>query len=290
VAAYFVRQGVARGVVIGAGITGTIALLHHWVVLVTGTGPTMMGDLAEQWTASELRKLRKLGWRVVNHFGLGAGDIDHVVIGPAGTFVVETKWSASPWADPYHRERITEAWAQVVESARQLKLWHNFKRLHLADPRPVVMLWGERAKEVASQDSNMTVLAGLEAVSWFQRQPPDVQSEVDVEAVWSNLAAHLDKRDMHEARRAPLPASAQELAVVIFLSVGVGLCAFLAAAGLMKVIRPLVLWGGLAVGLCVLPLPLRRSPRMRPLTLGWCTGVAFAVVLALVLWGREVLR
>jgi hypothetical protein len=30
----------------------------------------MMDDRAEQWTASELRRLRGRGWQLVNHFAL----------------------------------------------------------------------------------------------------------------------------------------------------------------------------------------------------------------------------
>lgn len=66
------------------------------LVLLSGTAPLMMGELAEQWTAQELRPLTKHGWRLVNHFGLGYGGQDHVLVGPGGVVLLETKSSATP--------------------------------------------------------------------------------------------------------------------------------------------------------------------------------------------------
>ncbi len=53
-----------------------------------------MAELAEQWTAQELRPLREHGWKLVNHVGLGPGDQDHVVVGPGAVVLIETKWAA----------------------------------------------------------------------------------------------------------------------------------------------------------------------------------------------------
>ena len=86
-----------RGLIVGLGVAGTAGALWLWIVEATGTAPTMMGDLGEQWTAQELRRLRRSGWQVVNHVTLTAPDIDHVLVGPGGMFAIETKWSATPW-------------------------------------------------------------------------------------------------------------------------------------------------------------------------------------------------
>ena len=59
--------GYVRGFAGGSSVTSVIALLAFWVIQATGTAATMMGDDAERWTASELRKLRRHGWRLVNH-------------------------------------------------------------------------------------------------------------------------------------------------------------------------------------------------------------------------------
>ncbi len=77
---WFVASELLRGMVLGADLASATALVWFVVVQSTGTAPTMMGDEAEQWTAQELRKLGD--WRLVNHFELSYGDMDHVAVGP----------------------------------------------------------------------------------------------------------------------------------------------------------------------------------------------------------------
>jgi hypothetical protein len=73
--------------VLGVLLAAVPGALWAWTVQVTGTGPVMISDQAEQWTAAELRKLRRHGWRVVNHFLLRNDDIDHVLTGPGGAYL-----------------------------------------------------------------------------------------------------------------------------------------------------------------------------------------------------------
>jgi len=122
-AALLVPSTAARYFLLGAGLTGTVGVLTVWVQQVTGTAPVMMGDLAEQWTASELRGLRRDGWRLVNQLALRAWDIDHVLIGPGGVLAVETKWSAHPWVLDPPDDRVRRAVQQAQANARDLRLW-----------------------------------------------------------------------------------------------------------------------------------------------------------------------
>lgn len=85
--------GFLKGLVVGGFLVGGGAALWSLTVQVTGTAPVMMGDTAEMWTAMELRRLQSRGWRIVNHFVLAKDDIDHVLVGPGGAYVVETKWA-----------------------------------------------------------------------------------------------------------------------------------------------------------------------------------------------------
>ncbi len=41
--------------------------MYHWCVLASGAVNGTMGATAEEWTASELRRLRRRGWRTINH-------------------------------------------------------------------------------------------------------------------------------------------------------------------------------------------------------------------------------
>jgi len=95
-ALWFMPDGQFRAFCAGLVVAGDLGAVAFWVAQATGTASTMMGDLAEQWTASELRKLRRRGWRVLNHVMLKQRDIDHVLIGPGGVYAVETKWGPDP--------------------------------------------------------------------------------------------------------------------------------------------------------------------------------------------------
>ena len=99
IAAAFAPNDFMRGLGCGLGLAGAAGALVAMIIIQTGTGPTMAGELAEQWTAQELRPLTKHGYELVNHvFVDGPGDADNVLVGPGGLFVLETKWSASEWS------------------------------------------------------------------------------------------------------------------------------------------------------------------------------------------------
>lgn len=62
--------------------------------------------MGEQWTADELRKLRRHGWRIVNHVILERRDVDHLTLGPRGFFTIETEFRSS--ADRITDEQVAE--------------------------------------------------------------------------------------------------------------------------------------------------------------------------------------
>ncbi len=51
----------------------------------------------EERTARELRRLRRLGWRVVHNLQFAYGDVDHIAIGPGGVAVIESKAGNADW-------------------------------------------------------------------------------------------------------------------------------------------------------------------------------------------------
>jgi hypothetical protein len=78
----FVHGEFQRGLIVGAAVVGTVSALAVMVMQLTGTASISMGASAEQWTVSELRPLRKAGWKIINHVALQRWDIDHVLVGP----------------------------------------------------------------------------------------------------------------------------------------------------------------------------------------------------------------
>lgn len=109
---------IAGGFIIGAALTQLIALVLFllpiapgikiaipivllamlviplWVVLKCVDKEMKnltLGMRGEQYVAGELEALRPIGYRAFHSLNMGKYDIDHVLIGPAGVFAVETK-------------------------------------------------------------------------------------------------------------------------------------------------------------------------------------------------------
>src|SRR5205085_1067253 len=79
------------GALVASGAWSVSLLVHT----MSGAASAAMGATAEQWTADDLRSLRRAGWRLTHGVRLRASrDIDHVALGPGGLLVVETKWSS----------------------------------------------------------------------------------------------------------------------------------------------------------------------------------------------------
>jgi Nuclease-related domain len=54
------------------------------------------GATGEEHVGSLLEELAQGGWRVIHDVSLGRGNVDHILIGPAGVFTVETKSHPGP--------------------------------------------------------------------------------------------------------------------------------------------------------------------------------------------------
>jgi hypothetical protein len=49
------------------------------------------GACGEQWTAKALRSLEAEGWTILHDVASGTGNLDHVVVGPGGVFLLDSK-------------------------------------------------------------------------------------------------------------------------------------------------------------------------------------------------------
>jgi hypothetical protein len=252
-------------------------MLWSWTLQVTGTAPGMMGDTAEQWTASDLRKLRHRGWRVVNHFVLAKDDIDHVLIGPGGTYAIETKWSATSWSSEFGRARLREATRQAEANARRLRLWHPFLSRRAA-VTPLVVLWGGGVKawdaddQISSVDG-VTVLAGQSVPAWFAGRSGHTLREDEIEELWTALDAQVARRDPVDALSHPIPASVSEVMVSTGSLLTAAVIGVVSLGQLVRFVEPW--WLALLTGaIAVLPaVVLIRRSMARPVAWGWVLGL-----------------
>lgn len=285
VATLLLPGGFARGFLVGAGLAAVGGAVCTWVLQVTGTAPLMMGDLAEQWTAGELRRLRG-GWRVVHHLPLQYGDVDHIAVGAGGAWLVETKWSATPWILDPPDERVLRAVRQAAANARSLRLWAGFRAAGVEQVHPVVMLWGTGSEELAPTTGQVhicgvSVVPGPSAARWRAALPTAVLSPGQVEAAWQALDRQVRSRDTHEQQggRKPAPRSITQMTATAAFTASAAAMGFLSSAWLLQLTTSLPVWAAGSLLLVAAGVPLRRHDRTRLPALGWQTGVVGALVM-----------
>jgi Nuclease-related domain len=83
------------------------------------------GATGEEHVGSLLEELAGGGWRVIHDVTLGHGNVDHILIGPAGLFTVETKSHPGPVrVGRLHGRMLSQAHAQrrAVERATGVRV------------------------------------------------------------------------------------------------------------------------------------------------------------------------
>ena len=284
---FFIEQPFLQGLFLGASLATIVASLWSLVVQASGTANPMMGDQGEQWTAQELRKLRRRGWRVVNHVMLREwGDIDHVLVGPGGVYAIETKWSAEDWAAEHHQEWARAAAKAVTESARSLRLW--LRAQGVMTVQPVVFVWGRASRELRPRMlGSATVMSARYVKAWRSDLTDDQLSAAQIEAIWRKLDQHCRQRDLREAEDTPLLPSIAEVvgrvvACVVLASVG-----FVVAAELSRPLGGELAWFGACVGQILLAVvAMRVLRRIQVFAWSWIAGVMLVLLWAAWLWLR----
>lgn len=179
------------------------ASIAWWLVLtvvqVTGGGPRWMGGQAEEWTAEELKGLKRSGWQHIDHVPLVGSDVDHVVVGPGGVFVLETKWSGSQWragVDGSRRPRCSGGACQRPSHPIRLRAYYR-----VLDVVPLVVLWGrhEDASRVSVRDG-VTVLHETELVAWLRSRPSGELTPLEVGEAIVGLSRYVEMHDRSDAR------------------------------------------------------------------------------------------
>jgi hypothetical protein len=262
-----------RGFILGSGVTLVFGMVGVFVVLLSGTAPLMMGELAEQWTAQELRPLAKHGWRLVNHFGLSYGDQDHVLVGPGGVVLLETKWSATPWNLDDRGHFFQMAVGQTTRNAGQLQKWAGVARHGRPVVEPVLVLWGQAGKRAADTPvrrhaTGVLVVPGKQLQDWALRRGRDQLTQQQVEAIWTEIARQVDKRDAAERQKHPMPRSLQELVLGALVCVAAALVGFVLGGQVLE--RTGSLWVWVAAGFVMIGVAelVRRRSRWRWLQAG----------------------
>ena len=214
--------GWAREFALGAWTAAVVAMGHHFVWQMSGAVNWELGALGEQWTAQALRKLRSSGWHLVNDVHFKHSNIDHVLVGPGGVIVVETKTSSKNWSDRAQQQWIAKATGQVSGYARSMR---NYLKPHLdgAPVIPIVALWPSRAEITTREHDGVTVVSGSSLVDAVAELPGGQMDKSAVDAVCEELARYVRRRDARRIEdEGPAPRSLDDWNFA-FLQVTTGL-------------------------------------------------------------------
>lgn len=144
-----------------------------------------LGRDGERWTETELRSLERDGWHVRHDIDSRYGNIDHVLVGAGGVFLLNSKnlWGSfaieegvlschheiAPMSDyslPKLERQMNGAAFGLEERLKAQLRWR-------VDVRPVVVLWAEfPAREGRLGQSNkVAVVGGRRIADWLREQP-----------------------------------------------------------------------------------------------------------------------
>jgi Nuclease-related domain len=202
-----------RGLMVGA----LAATLAWFVVIVvaedSGALRMFQGAMGEQQTAALLRRLERHGWRVVNDVAFDGWNVDHVAIGPAGVFAIETKTTSGRWnftgrdLDPFADRAVRQA------AAGARKIGFLLQEVGDLPVTPLLVVWGRdvvTAPEDRVVGRGVIVLAGYRprAVLDSVAAGSPVLDSFTIDCAAHHIETFAERRDRHQ--RARLAADGNE--------------------------------------------------------------------------------
>ena len=162
------------------------------------------GAFGEQATGKQLKTLEREGWVVLHDLPRGTGNVDHVVVGPGGVFVLDSKRTDGQVVvdeqgrvtiarldDPglhymhtgaAHVRRLAHETHDQVVAASRLNVWVT----------PVVVWWADFPQRVI--EGPCVHVHGEDLVTWLQARPTQIApSRLDrvaeaVRAAWTPIS------------------------------------------------------------------------------------------------------
>jgi hypothetical protein len=157
-----------------AGLAGAVAMLciFGWIVGDVYSLPWMWGAVGEQQTAEALSALDN-SWRCEHDIPAAQGNWDHVLVGPPGVFLLDSKRFSrqavvtrdrlASGRTSYHGGRFRAAAARLcdaLEAQVSRREW----------VQPVVVVWAEFPQRRLERDG-VAYIHGSELQSWLGSQP-----------------------------------------------------------------------------------------------------------------------
>jgi Nuclease-related domain len=169
------------GVVLGLGLA---LFVIAWQTPPRHIESWNTGADGERRTGRVLQPLTRSGWHAVHDLDWpGAGNVDHVLLGPGGVYVLDSKaWNGVVSVDDggatiTPRDNPDAAWTERGQQSRQARAGVTVARALAARsnvtvpaPVPVVVLWSPFPQRVATS-GGVTYVEGNHLADWLISRP-----------------------------------------------------------------------------------------------------------------------
>lgn len=252
------------------------------VILWSGIAPTVMGIEGETRTAEVLDDFAGKEWSLINGLRFkDRGDIDHILIGPAGLLIFESKWSGERW--PMELRPKGYLGRQVRWAIKQVKmnrddLFHEFREVIGDVPIYLVcVFWsGEDSRTDDKYFFRETVfgIRGAELANWLKELPKDAINESTIKRIAAPIETFAHARDKEDVLNdGPFRPTIDKLLMnsLFFPMIGFFVPAF-ALAGVEKFGSDSLVYVSMPI-LLVLGLLIRLKLKMKALAYAWLFGL-----------------
>jgi len=200
-------SGITLAFILGFLVATFLCAVLYITSVFTGAASHLTGGLAERWTKQEFAVLGSK-WRIFPNvpFSVGFGersyevDVDHIVVGPYGVLVLETKFSSLPLdlGAKQLEKKVNEAMVQVEDNAGRVRAL--LRQVAPEAPiRPVVVFWGRLIKtpenvvrRVEGRSEIVRIIHGGDAKSWRPKLlENEMMTQVTVERISERITKYL---------------------------------------------------------------------------------------------------
>lgn len=194
---------------LGAGVASVGWSIIGAVLFLDGSWSWRVGVLGEQSTAEVLASLPG-AWAAEHNIpywysdGRREWDVDHVVVGPAGVVVMDTKWTSDP-CDPCDQRTASRLRPKTVAVATQAA--QIAKEIEAAAGRvsvtPALVCWGPRLglpEGGAAEVDGVWVVAGPALAGWLHRLPEHPLGDVATDAAVAVLRKRISDHERWRAK------------------------------------------------------------------------------------------
>ncbi len=191
-------SGYLLGFIQGATVAATVSMIGLVFLMQSGAIYPLAGIFGENNTRDILKGARRrndiFDW--LDNLEVVGGDVDHVVVTPAGVLALDSKWHLGPTGSAM----LTRDTERAVAAARRARLILRSEGI-VADVRPVVVVWGNTSSIAIEGeiDQDVVILTGGQLRSWLRR-PEQKLSRDEGDEILSRLKSFKARVDPSRVR------------------------------------------------------------------------------------------